>query len=86
MLWAVLLPQAREAQSPSTRLHPALQRIQQQLRRIATLVGIGQWDSARIQLREGPTAGLRRTLRETADDFVSVSDSVSLAEHHSEGV
>lgn len=53
-----------------------MQQIQQQLRRIGTLVGIGQYDSARIQLREGPTSGLRRTLRQTEEDFANVSDSV----------
>lgn len=53
-----------------------LQQIQQQLRRIGTLVGIGQYDSARMQLREGPTSGLRRTLRQTEEDFANVSDSM----------
>ena len=53
-----------------------MQQIQQQLQRIGTLVGIKQFDSARMQLREGPTSGLRRTLRETENDFVGVSDSV----------
>lgn len=58
-----------------------MQQIQQQLQRIGTLVGIKQFDSARMQLREGPTSGLRRTLRETENDFVGVSDSVSRCQH-----
>jgi hypothetical protein len=58
-----------------------MQQIQQQLQRIGTLVGIKQFDSARMQLREGPTSGLRRTLRETENDFVGVSDSVSRFQH-----
>jgi hypothetical protein len=53
-----------------------MQQIQQQLQRIGTLVGIKHFDSARMQLREGPTSGLRRTLREMENDFVGVSDSV----------
>ena len=32
--------------------------------------------SARIQLREGPTSRLRKTLRETEEDFTSVSEVV----------
>lgn len=55
-----------------------MQQIQQQLRRIGTLVGIGQYDSARIQLREGPAGGLRRTLRQAKEDFVTVSDTVGI--------
>lgn len=58
-----------------------MQQIQQQLQRIGTLVGIKQFDSARMQLREGPTSGLRRTLREAENDFVGVSDSVGRFQH-----
>ena len=46
-----------------------MQQIQQQLQRIGTLVGIKQFDSARMQLREGPTSGLRRTLRGNRERF-----------------
>lgn len=35
-------------------------------------------DSARIQLREGPAGGLRRTLRQAEEDFVTVSDTVRI--------
>lgn len=40
-----------------------LQEVSSQLGKIQTLVGIQQYDSARLQLRQGPSSGLRLQLR-----------------------
>ena len=47
---------------------------QSQLQKIALLVGIDQYDSARMQLREGAASGLRRDLKEASVDFGATVD------------
>lgn len=54
----------------------ASQQVQAQLQKIGLLVGIDQYDSARLQLRQGPASRLRRELRTVAGDYAGVDDKV----------
>mmetsp|Transcript_4042 Transcript_4042/g.11713 ORF Transcript_4042/g.11713 Transcript_4042/m.11713 type:complete len:414 (+) Transcript_4042:64-1305(+) len=70
------VPEGTEFPSTAERDIGAIQKVQQQLRRIGILAGSGEYTSARKALREGPTGRLRKTLREAEGDFGSVSDNM----------
>jgi hypothetical protein len=68
---AAVATASRRASRPLRSPGPALRAPPRatQLQRIDTLVAIDQYNSARLELREGPAAGLRRDLREAELDF-----------------
>ena len=53
-----------------------MQKVQEQLRRVALLTSIGEYDSARMELREGAASSLRKDLRAASEDFEAIKEQV----------
>ena len=51
---------------------PVPQKVQAQLGRIKLLADLDQYDSARLELREGAALGLRRDLRGAEEDYIAI--------------
>ena len=56
-------------------LHAA-QKVQAQLGRIQLLADLNEYDSARLELREGAALGLRRDLRGAEEDYIAIKGKV----------
>jgi len=54
------------------------QKVQTQLDRIKLLADLDQYDSARLELREGAALGLRRDLRGAEEDYIAIKGEVRL--------
>ena len=52
--------------------------MQAQLGRIKLLADLDQYDSARLELREGAALGLRRDLRGAEEDYIAIKGEASL--------
>ena len=52
-------------------------KVQDQLGRIKLLADLDQYDSARLELREGAALGLRRDLRGAEEDYIAIKGEVS---------
>ncbi len=50
--------------------------MQAQLDRIKLLADLDQYDSARLELREGAALGLRRDLRGAEEDYIAIKGEV----------
>ena len=58
------------------------QKVQDQLDRIKLLADLDQYDSARLELREGAALGLRRDLRGAEEDYIAIKGEVRLFARH----
>ncbi len=52
------------------------QKVQAQLGRIKLLADLNEYDSARLELREGAALGLRRDLRGAEEDYIAIKGEV----------